>query len=138
MRAPRVIPTPVTRAARSAPIRAGADPNALSPEVLLMEFYNMTRLLFRMIACFVALLTVPSAFAQSDLVDRFKDFDKDSNGKVTEKETGSNTWKRFSPFDADHDSALSLEEMTTAFAALQCLSKRRALTVAPMSSSKPC
>jgi hypothetical protein len=43
--------------------------------------------------------------------------DQDSNGKLTEKEMGSNQWKRFSRFDADHDSALSLKEMTTAVAA---------------------
>lgn len=48
-----------------------------------MEVHHVTRprLLFRMIVCFIALLTVPSAFAQSDPADRFKEFDKDSNGK---------------------------------------------------------
>lgn len=61
----------------------------------------------------VALLVLVgmSVNAASRLVARFKQMDKDGDGKLSPSELGSRIWDRLKSYDADGDTRLSLPEM---------------------------
>lgn len=97
-----------------APFSASANvwnkPSTLNP------MKNSKRCTSLLIACGLAILAIPSAFA-GDPDKKFKAMDADSDGKVTRTEHAVGAREMFTKCDANKDGLVTAAEMDAAFAA---------------------